>query len=112
MAVIYLNTKLRQTGRSRGNMLRASQERTRKRRGTIEDALDKAKPDAIEDDKDILKHEYDAELNEEEPERPADETQVIRRPERKRKARRVTASEASLSEQESIFDEQSDDADK
>lgn len=94
MAVIYFTAKIRTTGRSRSNSLRASQERARMRRNKLEDETEKVS-DANSEDKDILKHEFDAETNEETENQPADETQIIRRPERKRRARKPVVSEAT-----------------
>ena len=93
MAVIYLTAKIRTTGRSRSNSLRASQERARMRRSKLEDEIEK-NLNADDENRDILKHEFDAETNEEAENQPADETQIIRRPERKRRARRPVANEA------------------
>ena len=92
MAVIYLTTKIRTMSRSRSNSLRASQERARKRRSKNEEAPETGL-NSDDEDKDILKHEFDAEMNDEAADKPADETQIIRRPERKRRPRRHVAAD-------------------
>ena len=43
----------------------------------------------MEDDRELLRHDFDGDNAENESHEPMDETQVIRRPERKRRARRI-----------------------
>ena len=108
MGVIYLGTKLKTMGRSRSTSLRASQEMAKKRRSTIEDAVEKKQTENLEDDKELLKHDFDGESMQDEASEPVDETQVIRRPERKRRARRIPVNEADFKEG-SVNEEPSDD---
>ena len=108
MGVIYLGTKLKTMGRSRSTSLRASQERAKKRRSTIEDAVEKKQTENLEDDKELLKHDFDGESMQDEASEPVDETQVIRRPERKRRARRIPVNEADFKDG-SVNEEPSDD---
>lgn len=99
MAVIYLSTKIRTMGRTRGGSLRASQERAKRRRNTIEETVEKKQAENLEDDRELLKHDFDGDNAEDESHEPMDETQVIRRPERKRRARRIPVNEPESREE-------------
>ena len=89
MLIVYLNARLKNASRNRSGV-RAAEERAKRRRD-ISDGSDDVKPSEEFNESELLKHDFDGEEHEQEETAVIDETQVIRRPERKRKARRVTA---------------------
>ncbi len=88
MLIVYLNARLKNASRGR-NGVRAAEERAKRRRD-LSDGTDDPKPSEEFNDSELLKHDFDGEEHQQEETAVIDETQVIRRPERKRKARRVT----------------------
>ncbi len=96
MVIVYMNLKIRNQSKNRGSA-RAAEERVRKRRNRSDDTNERASLENF-DDSELLKHDFTepAKPESEEDQSAVDETQVIRRPERKRKARRAVSSSGAF----------------
>ncbi len=93
MAFVYMRVKYQASERMQKAYRRQSLDRHAARSAAAADTSTEQKPEDDEDVRTILKHDYSNE--EDDPSKPAaDETQVIRRHDRKRRARRNRSSEA------------------